>query len=236
MTELRVGTSGYAYKQWKGSFYPEKLSDKEMLVYYGRQFRTVEINHSFYRMPVENLIARWGEQVPAGFQFALKMNQKVTHIQKLRGAESTLKRFLEVASVLQPENKLGPILVQVPPTFKADPVVLGEFLSLRPPAFRFAFEVRHPSWHTEETYQLLRSHQTALVMAETEKEAPPEAITANFAYLRLRKEDYTPSELATWRKRIDGWLGQGMDVFVYLKHEDEGKAPALARRLLESSS
>lgn len=236
MAELRVGTSGYAYKQWKGSFYPEKLSDKEMLAYYGQQFRTVEINHSFYRMPVEAMVAKWGEQVPSGFQFALKMNQKVTHIQKLRGSESTLKRFLEAASVLQTENKLGPILVQVPPTFKADPAVLREFLSLRPPAFRFAFEVRHASWHTEEIYQLLRDRQTALVLAETDKDAAPEAITTDFAYLRLRKEEYSPGELKVWRKRIDGWLAQGIDVFVYLKHEDEGKAPALARRLLEAST
>jgi uncharacterized protein YecE (DUF72 family) len=229
-----VGTSGYAYKQWKGSFYPEKLPDKEMLSFYGQQFRTVEINHSFYRMPVESMVAKWGEHVPAGFQFALKLNQKITHIQKLRDAGENLKRFLEAASVLQPQNKLGPILVQVPPTFKADPAVLESFLSLRPPAFRFAFEVRHPSWHTEETYGLLRRHETALCMAETDKEPAPETLTANFAYLRLRKEDYTPKELSAWRAKIETWLAAGVDVFVYLKHEDEGKAPAFARRLLDA--
>lgn len=234
MADLRVGTSGYAYKPWKGSFYPEKLPDKEMLSYYSRQFRTVEINHSFYRMPVESMVSKWGEQVPAGFQFALKLNQKITHIQKLRGSEAILKRFLEVASLLQQEEKLGPILVQVPPTFKAEPGVLNEFLSLRPPAFRFAFEVRHASWHTPETYSLLQRHETALVMAETDKEPAPEAITTNFAYLRLRKEDYTPAELAAWRKRIEGYVTQGMDVYVYLKHEDAGKGPAFARQLLDA--
>lgn len=227
-----MGTSGYAYKQWKGSFYPEKLPDREMLSFYGRQFRTVEINHSFYRMPVESMVGKWGERVPDGFQFALKLNQKITHIQKLRGAEDLLKRFLEAAAVLQPQNKLGPILVQVPPAFKADAAVLEGFLNLRPPAFRFAFEVRHPSWHTEETYALLRRHETALCMAETDKEPAPETLTANFAYLRLRKENYAPKELAAWRMKIESWLGQGIDVFAYLKHEDEGKAPAFARRLL----
>jgi len=234
MAELRVGTSGYAYKQWKGSFYPAKLADKQMLSFYGTQFRTVEINHSFYRMPVESMVAKWGEQVPAGFQFAIKLNQRITHIQKLRGAGANLKSFLSAVSVLQPEQKLGPILVQVPPTFKADAGVLDEFLAERPAAFRFAFEVRHASWHTEETYALLRRHQTALVMAETDKEPAPEALTTNFAYLRLRKENYTGKELAAWRARIETWLAQGIDVFVYLKHEDEGKAPAFARQLLGS--
>jgi uncharacterized protein YecE (DUF72 family) len=236
MAELRVGTSGYAYKQWKGSFYPEKLPDKDMLAFYGQQFRTVEINHCFYRMPVESMVARWGEQVPDGFQFALKLNQRITHIQKLRGAAETLKRFLEAASVLQPQDKLGPILVQVPPTFKADAAVLDEFLSLRPRAFRFAFEVRHASWHSEETYALLRRHQTALCIAETEDTRAPETLTTDFAYLRLRKEEYTPQEISAWRARIDAWLAQGIDVFVYLKHEDEGRAPALARRLLEAKT
>lgn len=233
MAELRVGTSGYAYKPWKGNFYPEKLPDKEMLSYYAQQFRTVEINHSFYRMPIESMVSKWGAQVPAGFQFAMKLNQKITHIQKLRGAEANLKQFLQVSSVLQQENKLGPILVQLPPSFKAEPAVLDEFLSLRPPAFRFAFEVRHASWHTPETYALLQRHGTALVMAETDKEAAPEAITTNFMYLRLRKEDYSAAELAAWRKRIAAWLAQGLDVFAYLKHEDAGKGPAFARELLK---
>jgi len=185
-------------------------------------------------MPVESMVAKWGEQVPAGFQFAIKLNQKITHILKLRNAAGVLKSFLSAISVLQPANKLGPVLVQVPPTFKADPAVLDEFLSLRPAAFRFAFEVRHPSWHTGETYALLQRYETALVMAETDKEAATEALTANFLYLRLRKEDYTSKELASWRGRIAKWLDQGLDVFAYLKHEDEGKAPLFARQLLGS--
>jgi uncharacterized protein YecE (DUF72 family) len=203
-----------------------------MLRYYGGQFPTVEINHSFYRMPTERILQQWAACVPEGFQFALKANQRITHVQRLRGAEETLKRFLEVASVLAEGDRLGPVLVQLPPSFRAEPEVLDAFLALRPRAFRFAFEVRHSSWHTEETYALLRRHQTALCIAETEKEAPREAFTADFAYVRLRREDYTPKQLDAWRERFHSWLAQGLDVYVYCKHEDAGKAPAFARRLL----
>lgn len=232
MATLRVGTSGYSYKQWKGSFYPEKLPDAEMLRFYATQLRTVEINHSFYRMPVESMVQKWAEQVPAGFHFAMKANQQITHIRKLRGVDEMLRRFLEVASTLQEGDRLGPVLIQVPPTFKADLAVLEAFLKLRPRAFRFAFEVRHASWHTPQTLDLLRAHQTALCIAETNKEPAPEALTADFAYVRLRKENYTAKEIAAWRGKFDAWLAQGRDVYVYFKHEDEGRAPALARQLL----
>jgi len=230
--KLRVGTSGYSYKQWKGSFYPEKLPEREMLAFYGKQFSTVEINHSFYRMPSESILLNWAKSVPEGFQFALKANQQITHIRRLRNCEETLKRFLEVASVLQDGDHLGPILVQLPPNFKFDKPILEEFLALRPPAFQFAFEVRHPSWYTEETYAILRRLGTALCLAETEKDTPPEVLTADFTYVRLRREVYTPKQLKEWRTRFGTWLAQGVDVYVYCKHEDEGKAPAYARQLL----
>jgi uncharacterized protein YecE (DUF72 family) len=230
--QLRVGTSGYSYKQWKGSFYPEKLPDREMLSFYAKQFSTVEINHSFYRMPTEATLLNWAKSVPEGFRFALKANQQITHIKRLRNCQDTLKRFLEVASVLQDGDHLGPVLVQLPRTFKFDKPLLEEFLALRPPAFAFAFEVRHPSWYTEETYALLRQCQTALCLAETEKETPLEVLTADFSYVRLRREEYTPKQVKEWRKRIDGWLAQGVDVYVYFKHEEAGKAPTYARQLL----
>lgn len=228
-----VGTSGYSYKQWKGNFYPEKLPDREMLSFYAKQFATVEINHSFYRMPTEAVLSNWAESVPAGFRFALKANQKITHIQRLKNCEGTLKRFLEVASVLNDGDHLGPILAQVPPNFKFDQPLLEDFLALRPPAFQFAFEVRHASWYKEETYAVLRKHNTALCLAETDKETPPLVITANFTYIRLRREDYTAKQLGEWRKRFDAWMEQGVDVYVYCKHEDEGKGPAYARIVLE---
>jgi uncharacterized protein YecE (DUF72 family) len=230
-----VGTSGYSYKQWKGSFYPEKLPDREMLSYYASKLDTVEINHSFYRMPTENVLSQWAKSVPEGFRFALKANQQITHIQRLRNSEATLKRFLEVASVLSDGDHLGPILVQLPPTFKFDKPLLEEFMSLRPPAFSFAFEVRHASWYTEETYAVLRQQHVALCLAETDTQTPPEVLTAPFTYVRLRREEYTPAQLAEWRKRFDGWLAQGIDVYVYCKHEDAGKAPAYAGQLLGRS-
>jgi len=234
--KLYVGTSGYAYKPWKGTFYPEKLPDKEMLKFYASRLLTVEINYSFYQMPKESTLEGWASNVPESFQFALKANQKITHVARLRNCESTLKRFLEVASVLQEGNRLGPILVQLPPNFKFDSALLREFLALRPTAFRFAFEVRHASWYTEETYQLLRKFDTALCLAETDETAPPDVVTAGFAYVRLRREAYSAKELAAWRKRFDGWNKQGVDVYCYVKHEDAGKGPKYARQLLEPSA
>lgn len=207
-----------------------------MLSFYAQQFSTVEINNTFYRMPSESTLLNWAKSVPEGFRFALKANQQITHLQRLRGCESTLKRFLEVASALNyPElggDHLGPILVQLPPTFKFDRPLLEDFLALRPRAFLFAFEVRHPSWYTDETYAVLRRHETALCLAETDKQAPPDVLTASFAYVRLRLEDYTPEQLAAWRRRFDGWLDQGIDVYAYCKHEEAGKGPAYARQLL----
>jgi uncharacterized protein YecE (DUF72 family) len=233
MAELRVGTSGYAYKEWKGNFYPEKLPANEMLRFYAQQFGSVEINNTFYRMPTESVVEQWGAQVPDGFQFALKLNQQITHIKKLRDCASTLQRFLEVASVLQHSAGLGPVLVQLPPTFKADLKLLGDFLALRPRAFRFALEVRHASWYTEETYALLRKNGSALCLAETDEFTPPFEVTADFVYARLRKTDYAPKEITAWRKRVDECVSRGLDVYVYFKHEEAGKGPAYAKKLLK---
>jgi uncharacterized protein YecE (DUF72 family) len=207
-----------------------------MLSFYAKQFSTVEINYSFYRMPSEGTLLNMAKSVPEGFRFALKANQKITHIQRLRGCESTLKRFLEVASVLNDGDHLGPILVQLPPNLKFDRPLLEDFLALRPPAFLFAFEVRHASWYTEETYDVLRKHETALCLSETDKQAPPEVLTAGFTYARLRLENYTPKQITAWKKRFDAWLGRGLDVYAYFKHEDAGKAPAYARRLLAKAN
>jgi uncharacterized protein YecE (DUF72 family) len=206
-----------------------------MLSFYAKQFSTVEINYTFYRMPTESTLLNMTKSVPEGFRFALKANQKITHIQRLRGCESTLKRFLEVASVLNDGNHLGPILVQLPPNFKFDRPLLEDFLALRPPAFQFAFEVRHPSWYTEETYAVLRKFETALCLSETDKQTPPDVLTTSWTYARLRLEDYTPKQITAWKKRFDDWLALGIDVYAYFKHEDAGAAPAYAHKLLGKS-
>ena len=134
--------------------------------------------------------------------------------------------------MLQEGDHRGPALVQLPPNIKFDQPLLEDFLALRPIAFQFAFEVRHPSWYNEETYAVLRKHNTARCLADTDQEEPPEVLTANFTYVRLRRENYTKKQMGDWRKKFDEWLGKGVDVYVYCKHEDEGKAPAYARILL----
>jgi uncharacterized protein YecE (DUF72 family) len=235
MAELRVGTSGYAYPGWKGAFYPPRLPAKAMLAYYAERFPTVEVNHTFYRMPAERTLREWAERVPPTFQFALKLNQKLTHIQRLADCEELLERFLAAVGPLAGSERLGPILVQLPPHFRADLARLEQFLRLAPPLFRFALEVRHASWHTEETYALLRSHRVALCLAETDDTAalpPAETSPAGFVYLRLRRETYGPDELAAWRARCLGWVTAGLDVYAYFKHEDAGRGPAYARALL----
>jgi uncharacterized protein YecE (DUF72 family) len=233
---LRVGTSGYAYPAWKGTFYPPRIPAGEMLAHYARQLPTVEINHTFYRMPAERTLAEWASAVPPEFRFGLKLNQKLTHVQRLRDPEELLERFLSVAGPLARTDHLGPILVQLPPQFRADVERLERFLALVPPLFRFALEVRHPSWLAEETYAVLRQHRVALCLAETDGVPAPDAVTADFVYIRLRREAYDPPAIAAWRARCLGWVAAGLDVYAYFKHEDAGVGPAYARALLDGPS
>lgn len=234
MAELRVGTSGFAYPAWRGPFYPAGLAERDMLLHYGREFRTVEINYTYYRMPSERTLREWAERVPPGFEFALKLNQKITHVQRLRDVEALLERFLEALGGLAGRGQLGPLLVQLPPSFRADLAVLDAFFRLAPSLFRFALEVRHRSWQTAELPALLRAHRVALCLAETDEEAAPDAITAGFVYARLRRFHYTPDELAHWRRRFASWVAEGLDVYAYVKHDEAGQAPAYARELLRT--
>jgi uncharacterized protein YecE (DUF72 family) len=228
MAILRVGTSGYAYPAWRGSFYPANHPAGAMLGFYASRFTTVEINHTFYRMPVERTLRDWAAAVPAGFQFAVKLHQRLTHQKRLRDCDEPLSRFLEVVRVLAGAGQLGPLLIQLPPYFRADPATLD--------AFRCALEVRHASWLVQDTYAVLRAHGVALCLAETdETPAPPtlEILTAGFVYLRLRRDDYAPADLAAWRARCQAWVAGGLDVYAYFKHEDAGRGPVYARALLE---
>jgi uncharacterized protein YecE (DUF72 family) len=227
---LYVGTSGYSYKEWKGAFYPQDLPDKQMLRYYGERFRSVEINNTFYRMPKPEMLETWAQEVPADFKFVLKAPQQITHIQRLKGTEDSVSYLLRVAGELN--ERLGPMLFQLPPNMKKDAGRLREFLALLPQHRRSAFEFRHQSWFDEEIFGLLREYRAALCIAEAENDLEiPFVSSADWGYLRLRRPDYGDAELSKWLERIrqPGW----QDVFIFFKHEDEAKGPLMAKRFLE---
>jgi uncharacterized protein YecE (DUF72 family) len=229
-TNFHVGTSGYSYKEWKGSFYPEDLSATDMLRFYSGRFRSVEINNTFYRLPKPSVLQAWIKEVPAGFKFAVKAPQRITHFQRLRGAGESLAQFLEVTGVLK--QRQGPLLFQLPGNFKKDVARLREFLSLLPRRRRAAFEFRHESWFDREVYDVLGDRRVALCIAEADDTVnTPFVSTADWGYLRLRMPNYSDAALRKWIKRArqQGWR----DVFVFFKHEDEGTGPRFAARFLK---
>jgi uncharacterized protein YecE (DUF72 family) len=221
------GTSGFSYKAWKGSFYPEDLPDSEMLRYYSSRLPAVEINNTFYRMPRAALLQSWAEQVPDGFAFALKATQQITHRKRLKDAQEAVSFFLQVATTLG--DRLGPVLFQLPPNLKKDLPRLTDFLALLPPSCRAAFEFRHESWFDDEVFGALSSVRSVLCWAEDEELATPNESTAGWGYLRLRRPDYTGADLAAWAERIRGqpWS----EAYVFFKHEEEGTGPRLAGEL-----
>src|SRR3954447_5371437 len=220
-----VGTSGYSYKEWKGSFYPETLPAKQMLAFYGEHFRTVEINYTFRRLPPTSVVDAWAGAVPADFQFALKAPERITHRKRLKDVADALAGFLEIARKLK--KRLGPLLFQLPPNFKKDALRLQAFLGLLPPERRVAFEFRHPSWFDDEVFALLREHRTALCIADADDDLEvPLVATADWGCLRMRRPGYDDAALKKWSKQIrqQDW----QDAFVFFKHEDEGKGPKFA--------
>lgn len=225
-----VGTSGYSYKEWKGSFYPEKMPAKDMLGFYAQRFSTVEINNTFYRMPAPSVLESWSTQVPAKFKFVLKAPQAITHFKRLKDVQEPTERFLQVASVLK--ERLGPLLFQLPPNFKKDLSRLEGFLDLLPAGARVALEFRHESWFDDEVFARLRSKSCALCVADSEDLPSPDLVdTARFGMLRLRREDYSKQGLTAWidKARSQKWD----DAYVFFKHEDSGTAPKFAIRFLE---
>jgi uncharacterized protein YecE (DUF72 family) len=227
---LYVSTSGYAYKEWKGPFYPEDLPEKQMLHFYGENFRSVEINNTFYRMPKKEVLQAWASEVPSDFKFVLKASQRITHQQRLKDAKDSVYYLFDVSEVLG--ERLGPMLFQLPPYMSKDLPRLREFLALLPSHRRAAFEFRHQSWFDAEVFTALREHQAALCIAEAENDLQiPFEATANWGYLRLRRPDYGDAELKTWGQRVlqQNW----QDAFIFFKHEDEGKGPQMAKRFLE---
>jgi uncharacterized protein YecE (DUF72 family) len=227
-----VGTSGYNYPEWKGSFYPEKFPAAKMLSYYAERFTTVEINYTFYRIPNTKILAGWDGETPPGFRLTLKAPKRITHIAKLRDCAELVEYFLKTAATLGP--KLGALLFQLPPYFRKDLTVLDEFLKLLKPEVQAAFEFRHASWMDAEVFARLRAANVALCVADSEKFTTPVEITAPYGYFRLRDEGYTPEDLTRWAGVIRASAGHCSDVYVYFKHEEAGIGPQFARTLLEA--
>jgi uncharacterized protein YecE (DUF72 family) len=229
---ILVGTSGYNYPEWKGSFYPADLPAAKMLPYYAGKFRTVEINYTFYRMPTPKLIAGWRAQVPPEFRFTLKAPKRITHDKRLRAADvaESVNGFITAASELGPQR--AALLFQLPPNFKKDLGLLNEFLSLLPPKTTAAFEFRNASWLEEDVYDALRARNIALCIADSELRETPIVATADYAYLRLRDEGYGDADIAQWAATAKQLGETAKDVFVYFKHEDEGKGAAFGQQMM----
>ncbi len=229
MANFWIGTSGYNYKEWKGPFYPAEITDPEMLKFYAQRFSTVEINYTFYRMPNVRTLQSWAKETPDGFLFTLKAPRRITHDLRLRDAADPLTYFCDTAKALK--AKLGAMLFQLPPFLKKDVARLEDFLHQLPPGFRPAFEFRHQSWFADDVFECLRRFDVALCIAEHEERSAPFEQTAHFGYFRLRRPDYSDAEIEAWAQRLQQAATQWKDIFVYFKHEGEGKGPIFAAKL-----
>jgi len=226
-----VGTSGYNYPEWKGSFYPSDLATAKMLPYYAARFPTVEINYTFYRMPTEKLVADWAAQTPSPYKLTLKASRRITHDNRLKNTGSFVTGFCQVAGTLG--DKLGALLFQLPPNLKKDLALFEAFLAGLPPKVCAAFEFRHTSWLDEEVFGRLAARNLAVCVADSEKLSTPVRITADYAYFRLRDEGYTSDDILRWADTIGQATASCRDVFVYFKHEEQGKGPEFARLLMQ---
>jgi uncharacterized protein YecE (DUF72 family) len=222
-----IGTSGYNYPEWRGSFYPEGFPAKKMFGFYSERFRTVEINYTFYRMPTLKTTEGWRAQAPEGFSYVLKAPRRITHDKRLKDCADTLQFFCESARALGPH--LGPLLFQLPPNLKCDVDRLRAFLALLPDDMRAAFEFRHESWLTDAVYAQLRERGAALCIADAADRHTPALATARHGYFRLRDEGYQSDDLARWADTVAAHSADWDDVWVFFKHEEEGKGPEFAR-------
>jgi uncharacterized protein YecE (DUF72 family) len=217
---ILVGTSGWSYKHWKGSFYPADLPSDEMLRYYAARLPTVEINNSFYRIPKEKVLLDWAAQVPPEFRFVLKASRRITHINRLADEDGSLGYFLQTVNVLG--ERLGPTLFQCPPSLRRDMARLNDFLARVPRTWRAALEFRHDSWFSDEVYDALRAHDVALVTVDEDEGTTPLVPTASWGYLRLRRTRYVEDDLKGWAERIRGQPWE--EAFAFLKHEEDGQS------------
>ncbi len=229
---ISIGTSGYSYPEWKGSFYPEEIKSAEMLPYYSTRLSTVEINNTFYRLPSEKVLAGWAKATPDDFAFTLKASRRITHFAKLKDCGELLRTFCERAQTLGP--KLATLLFQLPPYLRRDLELLDDFLEAMPDGIRAAFEFRHRSWLSDDVYARLAAKNLALCIADGEEDTTPVEATADYGYLRLRDEGYQQQDIAEWAGVIADRQGEWKDTFVYFKHEQAGKGPEFARALREA--
>jgi uncharacterized protein YecE (DUF72 family) len=225
--KILIGTSGFSYNEWKGTFYPEELPPKEYLGFYAQHFQTTEINNTFYKIPSRTLTEGWYKAVPSSFSFTLKLSQRITHQKRLKNADQEMELFLEGAAELR--EKLGPVLVQLPPYYRKEEAAFAEFVSAYANRARLAFEFRHESWFDETIYDILRKNKCALVVVETEEAPAKRIVTGSFIYVRLRKGDYSKEELAEWTQWIKN---QPVDVYCYVKHDE--RAPIVAQEMLQN--
>ena len=234
--QLFIGTSGWHYASWLGPFYPERHPKPKMLAFYVGVFGATEINLSFYRQPTPEAVAAWRESTPEGFLFAWKVSRVITHLKRLKDVEENIAFVLGRAGGLGP--KLGPLLVQLPPSLRADRDRLGTFLGLLPKDRRFTFEFRHPSWFEPPILDVLRDYDASLCLSDHAAAPAPFEATASFVYIRGHGPDgryagsYTDEALAQWSADIARWRGEGRDVYVYFDNDVKSAAPEDADRLI----
>jgi uncharacterized protein YecE (DUF72 family) len=235
--KIYIGTSGWHYKHWVGTFYPPDLKSKDFTNYYLRFFRTVEINNSFYKLPSSETFANWRASVPDDFVYAVKGSRFITHMKKLKDPQESIQRFFENVNAL--EEKLGPILFQLPPGWSVNEERLAAFLAVLPPYYRYTFEFRHTSWYTPAILDLLRRYNAAFCIYELEYHVSPLEVTADFVYVRLHGPEtkyagsYSEEALNGWADKCLEWQQQGLDVYVYFDNDQLGYAAFNAKRLQE---
>ncbi len=233
---LYAGTSGFAYPSWKPSFFPEKLASAKFLSYYASRLNAVEVNYTYRRIASAATFEKWIANTPQGFLFLPKAHMKITHSLKLEGAEEFTRVFLESLEPLRAAGRLGPVLFQLPPSLKVATERLARFAGGLPRAIQAAFEFRNATWFDESTYQVLREANAGLCLAENENLETPHALTADFVYLRLRKPDYSESELESVSYRVGQYRANGYPTYAIFKHEDTPAGALNAEKLLNAQA
>ncbi len=222
---LRIGTSGYQYDHWKGTFYPEDLPKKDWFHHYADRFDTVEINNTFYNLPSKDTFDKWRETAPEGFLYSVKFSRYGSHIKKLKDPDEPIQRFIELAQRLG--DTLGPILVQLPGNWHANPERLATFLETAPSNYRWALEFRDESWLCDDIYSILEEHQAALCINDM-LDDHPERMTTDWTYLRFHGDHYQGSYsedyLRAQADKIGQWLDEGRDVYAYFNNDEDGHA------------